>query len=222
MSDERWRAVDDYLQGTVGLDDDVLKDVVKASAAAGLPLIQVPPAFGKLLQIVLRATGARRVLEIGTLGGYSSIWLARGLPAGGRLITLEVDPAHGEVARANVARAGLTDRVDVRIGSALTTLPALEREGAGPFDLIFIDADKPSYPEYFGWALRLSRPGTLIVADNVVRGGKVADAESEDPAVKGVRRFVDMVGQERRVSATVLQTVSAKAYDGFLLAIVEE
>jgi predicted O-methyltransferase YrrM len=180
----------------------------------------VAPNQGKLLQLLARMQGARSILEIGTLGGYSTIWLARALPPGGRLITLEADPKHAEVARANIARAGLDEMVELRLGRALDTLPALHRENRGPFDLIFIDADKPGYPDYFPWALKLSRRGSLIVADNVVRKGAVADANSVDPMVQGVRRFTELVAAEPRVSATAIQTVGSKGYDGLAIVLV--
>jgi predicted O-methyltransferase YrrM len=170
--------------------------------------------------LVAQMLGAKSILEVGTLGGYSTIWLARGLSPGGRLITLEVDPTHAQVARANLDRAGFADTVDVRLGRAIDTLPQLEAEGVGPFDLTFIDADKPSNPDYFRWALRMSRPGSVIIVDNVVRAGKVADASSDDPAVAGTRALMDLIASEPRVDATAIQTVGAKGYDGFALAVV--
>jgi predicted O-methyltransferase YrrM len=220
MDTDTWRAVDDYFIETLVPSDDALTAALAASAAAGLPPIQVPPPQGKLLMLLAQLVGARRILEVGTLGGYSTIWLARGLAAGGRLITLEVDATHAQVARSNLDRAGLADTVDVRLGRALDTLPQLEAEGAGPFDLTFIDADKPSNPDYFRWALRLSRPGSVIVVDNVVRGGKVVDASTGDAAVHGVRALMDLIAAEPRVDATAIQTVGAKSYDGFALAVV--
>lgn len=215
---ERWSAADGYFAGLLMPPDPALDAALEASAAAGLPTINVAPNQGKLLHLLARAQGARRVLEIGTLGGYSTIWLARALPPGGRLLTLEADPHHAEVARANLVRAGLADVVEVRLGRGVDTLSGLSADE--PFDLVFIDADKPSYPDYFAHALRLSRPGTLIVADNVVRGGRVADACSDDEAVKGARRLTELVAVEPRVSATVVQTVGVKGHDGFLLALV--
>ena len=200
--------------------DPALDAALQASAAAGLPAIGVSPNQGKLLQLLARLQGARAILELGTLGGYSTIWLARALPPGGRLVTLEADSKHAEVARANLARAGLADVVEVRLGRGLDTLPRLAAEGAGPFDLIFIDADKPSIPEYFAWALKLSRRGSLIVVDNVVRDGEVVDAGSSDPNVQGVRRFNELLAAEQRVSATTLQTVGSKGYDGLTFALV--
>jgi predicted O-methyltransferase YrrM len=221
-ADPRWAAVDRYLGDLLLPADPALDAALEASAAAGLPAIAVSPTQGKLLHLLARLHGARRILEVGTLGGYSTIWLARALPPGGRLVTLEVNAAHAEVARANVARAGLSAVVDVRVGPALETLPRLAAEaGAGaPFDLVFIDADKPSTTEYFEWALALSRPGSVIVVDNVVRDGALADAASEDASVRGMRRFVERVAAEPRVSATGVQTVGAKGYDGFVLALV--
>jgi len=200
--------------------DPALDAALQASAAAGLPPHNVSPTQGKLLALLARVQGARAILEIGTLGGYSAIWLARALPAGGHLVTLEADPRHAEVARANIAHAGVSDLVELRVGRALETLPHLAAEGRGPFDLVFIDADKPSNPEYFAWALTLTRRGSLIIADNVVRDGAVADAESTDSNVRGVRRFMDALAAEPRVSATAIQTVGSKGYDGFTLAVV--
>ncbi len=221
MTQETWNAVDDYLNDTLVLPDAVLEAALQASVAAGLPQINVSPPQGKFLHLLARVQGARNILEIGTLGGYSAIWLARALPpGGGRLITLEVDAKHAEVARANLARAGLANVTQVRLGRAIDTLPELERESAGPFDLVFIDADKPSNPEYFAWALKLSRRGTVIVVDNVVRGGAVADTASSDAAVLGVRRLNQMMAAEPRISATAIQTVGSKGYDGFALALV--
>jgi predicted O-methyltransferase YrrM len=222
MNPETWTAVDRYLTGLLEPADPVLESALAASAAAGLPPINVTPAQGKLLQLLARMQRARNILEIGTLGGYSTIWLARSLPPGGRLITLEFDPKHAEIARGNFARANLAGVVDLRVGRALDILPQLAAGGCGPFDLIFIDADKPGTADYFVWALKLSRPGSLIVVDNVVRKGAVIDAASDDPNVRGMRRFVDVLALEKRVSATVLQTVGSKGYDGFALAFVME
>lgn len=216
MIDRTWHAVESYFDSTLIAPDPVLDAALEANALAGLPSIDVSPAQGKLLHLLARSVGARRILEIGTLGGYSTIWLARALPADGELVTCEVDPTHAEVARANVARAGLDGVVDVRVGPALDTLPTLE----GPFDLAFIDADKQSNAEYFRHALRLSRPGTMIVVDNVARGGRVADADNADPDVRGTRAVAEAIAQEPRVDATVVQTVGSKGYDGFLLALV--
>jgi predicted O-methyltransferase YrrM len=221
-SQDLWTAVDDWFGRQLVGDDPVLDAAVAASEAAGLPSIQVTPPQGKLLHLLARMIGARRILEVGTLGGYSTIWMARALSPGGRLVTLEVDEAHAAVARANVARAGLGDVVELRLGPALETLPRLAEEGAGPFDLVFIDADKQSTPEYFGWAMRLSRPGAIIITDNVVRDGEVIDAASGDERVHGIRRFVEMAAAEPRVSATVVQTVGSKGYDGFVIARVAD
>jgi len=216
MTEDLWTAVDDYFDGALTPADPALSAALQASAAGALPAIQVTAAQGKQLQLLARAIRARRILEVGTLGGYSTIWLARALPPDGELITLEVDPHHADVARRNLANAGLTDRVEVRVGPALETLPEL----AGPFDFAFIDADKPNNAGYFAHALRLSRPGALIVVDNVVRDGAVVDARTGDAAVQGTRRLVEAVAAEPRVSATAIQTVGAKGYDGYLLAVV--
>ncbi|MFJ6011584.1 O-methyltransferase [Streptomyces sp. NPDC092952] len=220
MTDVRWAEVDGYFNGLLVGPDEVLDAAVAASGAAGLPAIQVAANQGKLLNLLTRLQGARRVLEIGTLGGYSTIWLARALPEGGKVVTLEADPAYAEVARANFERAGLADVVEVRVGRALDTLPELAAEEPEPFDVVFIDADKPSNPEYLAWSLKLTRPGSLIVADNVVRDGEVADATSDDPKVQGVRRFTELVAAEPRLSATALQTVGEKGYDGLMMALV--
>ena len=220
MTQKQWTAVDRYITDLFAPPDPALDAALQASAAAGLPPHDVSPTQGKLLLLLARVQGARTILEIGTLGGYSTIWLARALPAGGRLITLEADPKHAEVARANIARAGLAAVVELRLGPALDTLPQLAAEGRGPFDLIFIDADKPNNPEYFAWALKLSRRGSLIIADNVVRNGAVVDAASSDPSVQGVRRFHELLAAEPRVSATAIQTVGSKGYDGFAIALV--
>jgi predicted O-methyltransferase YrrM len=220
MSERTWTAVDRYLDEVLVGQDEALHAALQASAAAGLPSISVSPAQGKLLNLLARSVGARAILEIGTLGGYSAIWMARALPPQGRLITLEIDPKHAQVARANLARAEMAQRAEVRVGPALDSLHKLAAEQAGPFDLVFIDADKPNIPEYFGWALRLSRPGSLIIVDNVVREGAVIDAGSSDASVQGVRRLNEVMAAEARVSATVIQTVGAKGYDGFALALV--
>src|SRR5215217_2219026 len=219
MTEEIWSAVDRYFSELLVSDDPALEAALAASAAAGLPAINVSPVQGKLLQLLARAIGARNVLEIGTLGGYSTIWLARALPDGGRVISLEADPRHAEVARANIARAGLDTRVEVRLGMALDLLPALS-ERMEPFDFVFIDADKPNNAAYFDWALRLSRPGSIIIVDNVVRDGDVIDAVSDSPTVQGVRRFLERLAAEPRVSATAIQTVGTKGYDGFAFALV--
>ncbi|MGV1015074.1 MAG: O-methyltransferase [Methyloceanibacter sp.] len=219
-TDKEWIAVDDYLTGIFVPSDEALEAALAASAKAGLPPINVAPNQGKLLMLLAQAIGARRILEIGTLGGYSAIWLARALPADGRLITLEADPACAEIARANIARAGLGNRVEVRIGRAQDTLPELAAEGAGPFDLIFIDADKPSTPDYFQWAIKLARPGSLIVVDNVVREGRVLDAQSDSPHIQGLRRFYELAAAESRASGTAIQTVGAKGHDGLAILLV--
>jgi len=211
MSQELWTAVDRYITDLLVPSDPILEAALQASADAGMPAIAVSPNQGKLLMMMAQMIGARRILEIGTLGGYSTIWLARGLAQGGRLITLEADPRHAEVARSNIARAGMAEIVEVRTGKAIDSLPLLE----GPFDLIFLDADKVSYPDYLDWAIRLSRPGSVIVADNVVRKGAVIDADSSDPNVQGVRRFHDLLATDTRLSATAIQTVGSKGYDGF-------
>src|SRR5438105_3774045 len=218
MSHEQWTAVDRYITDLFMPPDPALDAALEASAAAGLPPIHVSPNQGKLLQLLARVQGARSILEIGTLGGYSTIWLARALPPGGRLITLEADPKHAEVARSNIARAGLADVVDLRLGRALETWPTLV--GEAPFDLIFIDADKPSNPDYFEWALKLSRRGSLIIVDNVIRDGEVAEVSSRDPNVIGVRRMFDLMAAEKRVSATAIQTVGSKGHDGLAIALV--
>jgi predicted O-methyltransferase YrrM len=220
MSNNTWESVDAYFGDRLLRADPVLDAVIAASDAAGLPEIAVAPNQGALLNLLARAVGARRILEIGTLGGYSTIWLARALPKDGKLITLEVDRKHAEVARQNFARAGLSDVIELRLGRGLDLLPRIAEERPGPFDLSFIDADKPSNAAYFDWAVTLSRPGSLIVVDNVVRGGAVANADSFDPNVKGVRSLAERMASEKRVSATVIQTVGVKGYDGLAIAVV--
>ncbi|MEA2765997.1 MAG: hypothetical protein QOK07_2401 [Gemmatimonadaceae bacterium] len=217
---EKWTVVDNFFSEALLASDPVLESVLESSRAAGLPAIAVSPNQGRLLEILARMLGARSILEIGTLGAYSTIWLARGMQPGGRLITLESDPGHAAVARGNIARAGLQDVVDLRLGSATDTLPQIEAERRGPFDLIFIDADKKNIPAYFEWALRLSRPGSLIIVDNVVRDGRVIDSGSEEPDILGVRHFLEMVGANATVSGTAIQTVGVKGYDGFALVRV--
>jgi predicted O-methyltransferase YrrM len=219
---ERWTAIDRYLTEVIVQPDDALDAALAASAAAGLPNISVSPNQGKLLHLIARIQGARKILEIGTLGGYSTIWLARALPPDGRLITLECEPKHAEVARKNIERARVSDRVEIIVGAALDTLPKIHRDGRGPFDLFFVDADKPSNPDYFLWTLRLSRPGSVIVIDNVVRSGGVLDAASEDASIQGVRRLNQMIAREIRVTATAIQTVGSKGHDGFAIAIVND
>ena len=213
-------AVDAYIADLFIGSDPPLDEALQNSNVAGLPAIAVAPHEGKLLMLLARAIRARRILEIGTLGGYSTIWLARALPNEGRLITLEYDPKHAEIAQANIARAGFAPLVDVRVGRALDTLPQIAAERLGPFDFIFIDADKQGYVDYFDWSLQLSRPGTLIVADNVIRDGKVLDADTEDSLVQGVRRFNEVLAADRRVIATAFQTVGTKGYDGMAIALV--
>ncbi|HEY3901643.1 MAG TPA: O-methyltransferase [Chthoniobacter sp.] len=220
MNEKTWSAVDDYLCDLFVPHDAVLEETLAASVAGGLPEIQVSPTQGKLLHFLARMQGAKRILEFGTLGGYSTIWLARALPADGRLVTLEYEAKHAEVARANFVRAGVDKIVDLRVGAALETLPQLAREGEGPFDLIFIDADKEGYPEYFQWALRFSRRGTVIIADNVVRKGAVIEPDHSDARVQGVRRFFDRVAAEPRVTTTAIQTVGGKGYDGLAISLV--
>ncbi|MEH2451611.1 O-methyltransferase [Nostoc sp.] len=220
MTQEQWTAVDAYFTDLLVPPDPALDAALQTSAAAGLPPHNVSPNQGKLLLLLAQIQGAQTILEIGTLGGYSTIWLARALPSNVRLITLEANPKHAEVARVNIARAGLADIVDLRLGQALSTLPQIAAEGHSPFDLIFIDADKPNNPDYFTWALKLSRRGSLIIADNVVRNGAVVDQSSSDPSVQGVRHFNELLASEPRISATAIQTVGSKGYDGFAIAIV--
>jgi predicted O-methyltransferase YrrM len=220
MSERRWRAVDAYFNETIVGRDAILVAALKANADAGLPSIDVSPAQGKLLTLIARMAGAKKALEIGTLGGYSTICIARALPREGRLISIEYNDRPAKVARANIARAGLADRVEVRAGAALDMLPKIEAEGLGPFDFVFIDADKSNNPHYLSWALRLSRPGTAIVVDNVVRDGRIADAASRDPDVTGTRRMFEMMAREPRLQATAIQTVGDKGWDGLALAIV--
>lgn len=215
-----WAAVDAYLAGKLLGDDPALAAALAANEAGGLPAIDVSPVQGKLLHLLARLAGARRILEIGTLGGYSTIWLARALPADGVVVTLEIDPHHAAVARANCDRAGVGDRVDIRVGPALETLAALAAEAVPPFDMAFIDADKQSNADYVARAVELGRPGTLIVVDNVVREGKVLDAASADPAIVGTRRLFEALAAEPRLQATAIQTVGGKHWDGFVLAIV--
>jgi predicted O-methyltransferase YrrM len=220
MSERQWSQVDSYFSELLVRPDPTLAATLEASDDAGLPPINVADNQGKLLMLLALARGARNILEIGTLGGYSTIWLARALPPDGRLITLEAVPTHAKVARENIERAGLSKLVEVRVGRALQTLPQLDSEGRGPFDFIFIDANKSDYPDYFQWSLKLSRRGTVIVADNVVRDGEVINGHSRDANVIGVRRFMELMSLEPRVSATAIQTVGSKGYDGFSLAVV--
>jgi predicted O-methyltransferase YrrM len=213
-----WNEVDEYVAGLLVGRDEALDGALRDNAAAGLPPIDVSPTQGKFLHLLTRVSGARRVLEIGTLGGYSTIWLARGLPEGGRLVTLERSPAHATVARANLARAGLDGVVEVREGAALDLLPALV--DAEPFDLVFVDADKEANTEYLDWAVRLTHPGATIVVDNVVRQGRIVDARDPEPRVRATRRFFDALASDERLDATALQTVGVKGHDGFVLAVV--
>ena len=218
--DDRWAEVDDYLDATVVQADPALEAALEATLDAGMPMIAVSAAQGKWLHLLARATGARRILEVGTLGGYSAIWLATALPADGHLVTLELSELHATVARANLARAGVGDLVEVRVGPAAESMAAMVAAGEGGFDLCFIDADKPGYPTYLRHALALVRPGGCIVADNVVRGGAVADADSTDPNVLGVRATLELMAAQPRLSTTVIQTVGNKGYDGFAFAVV--
>jgi predicted O-methyltransferase YrrM len=220
MSQAQWTAIDAYFNGLLTPADPVLDAALQASDAAGLPPIAVAANQGKLLMLLAQTVGARRILEVGTLGGYSTLWLARALPKDGRLISLELDPKHAATARANIDRAGLSDVVEVRVGRGIDSLPKLAEDGAGPFDLVFIDADKPSNPDYFQWALKLTRPGSLIIVDNVVRRGAVTNGASRDPNVIGVRRLTEMIANEPRVDATAIQTVGDKGHDGILIARV--
>jgi predicted O-methyltransferase YrrM len=220
MSEAQWSAVDRFITDLLVFPDPALDAALADIDAAGLPAISVSPNQGKLLNLLARAQGACSILEIGTLGGYSTIWLARALPEGGRLITLESDPKHAGIARSNLSRAGLEGIVELRLGRALETLPQIAAEGVGPFDFVFIDADKVNTPEYFAWSLKLTRVGGMIVVDNVVRKGAVIDSSSVDPSVQGVRRFYEILAVEPRVSATAVQTVGSKGYDGFAVALV--
>jgi predicted O-methyltransferase YrrM len=220
MAGEGWVEVDEFVGATITPDDEVLRHAVGRCEAAGLPPIQVSPPQGKLLNLLARSIRARTVLEFGTLGGYSSIWIGRALPDGGHLTSLEADPAYAEVARANIAEAGLDEVVQVRVGPALETLPLLESEGVGPFDLVFIDADKVNTPAYFAWSLEQTRPGGLIIADNVVRGGTLADGDSDDPTIVAQRRLHEWLATQDRISATTIQTVGVKGHDGFTLGLV--
>ena len=217
---ELWAAVDRYFGDLLAPEDRALKTSIETNREAGMPSIDVPALLGKFLELMVRVSGARNVLEIGTLGGYSTIWLARALPAGGQVVTLEIDPHHADIARKNLDRAGVLDRVEITIGPANETLSALYDGAAEPFDLIFIDADKKSLPEYLEWSLKLSRPGTVIIADNVVRDGKVLELDSTDPDIRGVRRMTEMMAANPRLCATAMPTVGARGYDGFAVAVV--
>lgn len=220
MSQELWSAVDNYIDGLIVGSDPALNATLESMAAAELPVISVTPSQGKLLHLLARLQRARNILEIGTLGGYSTIWMARALPANGRLITLESDPKHAQVAAENIHRAGLSHLVELREGKALETLPELAAEGLEAFDLVFIDADKENNPRYFEWALKLSRKGSLIIVDNVVRKGEILNAESDDPDIQGIRQMFEMLAAESRVIVTAVQTVGSKGYDGFAIALV--
>ncbi|MGN6586338.1 MAG: O-methyltransferase [Solirubrobacterales bacterium] len=222
MEEQVFAEVDRFIGETIVQEDEALRGAVEAAEAAGLPSIQVSAPQGKLLQLLTRLVGAKNVLEFGTLGGYSAILIARALPQDGRLITLEARSEYAEVARRSIDRAGVGDRVEIRVGPALEALPALEEEGAGPFDLVFIDADKVNTPNYFAWALGRTRPGGLIIADNVVRKGTLADAADPDEATQAQRRLHEMLAGDSRVSATTIQTVGSKSYDGLLIALVED
>ncbi len=220
MNQELWTSVDEYFTAALVMPDEALNAALRDSDAAGLPPINVAPNQGKLLHLMARMSRARSILEIGTLAGYSTIWLARALPDDGRLVTLEADPRHAEVATANITRVGLADRVEVREGRALHTLPGVQADGLAPFDLVFIDADKPSNPFYVEWALKLTRPGSVIIVDNVVRGGAVIESDSEDDSVRGVQQMNELIAAEPRLTATAIQTVGSKGYDGLLVAMV--
>jgi predicted O-methyltransferase YrrM len=222
MTDQTWNDVDRYVADLLIPSDPILESILTASTAAGLPAINVSPTQGKLLYLLAKLRGAKRILEIGTLGGYSTVWLARALPEDGKLLTIEVDPKHAGIARINFATAGVDKLVDLRIGKALDILPAIVAETSEPFDLVFIDADKASTADYVGWSLKLTRPGSVIVADNVIRGGAVTDSASNDPSVRGVRRFFAQLAEDPRLDATALQTVGSKGYDGFAIAVVRD
>jgi predicted O-methyltransferase YrrM len=220
MDQQLFESVDEYISNLFGYEDDVLKATIKSMEAADIPAISVSANQGKFLQLLARLNNAKKILEIGTLGGYSTIWLGRALPKTGLLLSLELEQAHADVARQNISKAGLDSVVDIRVGKALDLLPLIEAEEIGPFDMIFIDADKPPYAEYFEWALKLSRPGTLIIADNVIREGKVMDDDCTDERVIGVHRFNKALAANKQVSATIIQTVGAKEHDGMAIAVV--
>lgn len=220
MNKELFESVDQYINDLLVEEDEALVGTEASIVESGIPSISISPNQGKFLNILAKLCNAKKILEVGTLAGYSTIWLARALPKDGRLITLEFDLKHADVAQKNITRAGLDSIVDIRVGKALDTLPQIEKEGIGPFDMIFIDADKPPYTEYFQWALKLSRPGTLIIADNVIREGKVLDPNSTDEMVKGVQRFNNVLAKNKDVTATIIQTVGTKEHDGMAIAVV--
>ncbi len=220
MNQEQWNSVDSYFDRLFAPPDAVMDAAITATTEAGLPAINVSPTQGKLLHVLAKAHNARKILEIGTLAGYSSIWMARALPADGKLITLEIDPKHAAVARANLARAGVDKQVEVIVGKAIESLPQLDSNGEGPFDLVFIDADKVSTPDYLTWAMRLTKPGSIIIIDNVVRSGQVANPDTTDPHVKGIQKALEMLASDKRLVSTALQTVGSKGYDGFSIAVV--
>ncbi len=220
MTQELWNAVDHYVDEALSLPDPILDAALDSNTEGGLPGIDVTAAQGKLLHILAKLVGARRILEIGTLGGYSTIWLARALVPGGKLVTLEFDPKHAAVAEKNIAHAGFSEMVDIRVGKALDSLPVIESEGGGPFDLVFIDADKTNNPNYLDWALKLTKPGSLIIVDNVVREGGLADPLSDDAAIQASRAVIEAMGANPHLDATVMQTVGTKGYDGFAIALV--
>ncbi|MGE7879246.1 O-methyltransferase [Peribacillus muralis] len=219
---QTWDEVDLYFSNKLHTTDHIMNSILKANEEAGLPAIDVSPNQGKFLHLLAKLCGAKSILEIGTLGGYSSVWLARALPEDGRLITLEYEEKHAKVAEANIKKAGVADKISIIVGAALDTLPKLKEQGLTSFDLIFIDADKVNNPEYLRWALKLSRPGTVIITDNVIRDGKVLDPDSEDPNVKGIRTFVDQLSEDPRIDSTVMQTVGMKGYDGFVIGRVKQ
>ncbi|MEC0268993.1 O-methyltransferase [Paenibacillus anseongense] len=216
-----WEKVDQYIKERLIPHDTVLENALAANQLAGLPAYDVSPTQGKFLNLLIQMKGAKRILEIGTLGGYSTIWMARALPSDGKLVTLELDPIHAQVASENISHAQLSELVELRVGDALEQLAQLDSEGVEPFDLIFIDADKPNNPHYLKWALHFSHPGTVIIGDNVIRDGEVINEESQDPRIQGVRQFYDLLADEPRISATAIQTVGSKGYDGFVLGIVK-
>jgi caffeoyl-CoA O-methyltransferase len=220
MNQQLFESVDQYISDLFGYEDSVLKETIKSMEDADIPAISVSANQGKFLQLLARINNAKKILEIGTLGGYSTIWMGRALDKNGYLLTLELEQTHADVARKNIIKAGLDDVVDIRVGKALDLLPLIEAEEIGPFDMIFIDADKPPYAEYFGWALKLSKPGTLIIADNVIREGKILDDDCDDERVIGVKRFNKMLAENKQVSSTIIQTVGSKEHDGMAIAVV--